>query len=206
MHLGAERVREAKLQTPKADFENLKMKETESVDDFAMRLTSAVNQIRTLGEKLEEAYAVKKFLRAASSKFLPILSAIEQFGDMKSMTIEEVAGRLKAHEERLHSAGEDVDEHILLTRAEWRSQENRYGTSAMQGRESEYMTPKSRQTGRGRGRNSRGRGANSHEYERSRRGLMDKSRIRCYNCERLGHFASECRSKPREEISNLTLT
>lgn len=120
MYLGAESVRDAKLQTLKTEFENLRMEKSETVDDFTVRLTSTVNQIRGLGETIEETYAVKKFLRAASSKFLPILSAIEQFADLKKMTIEEVAGRLKTHEERLNGSSEGDGEQALLTRADWR--------------------------------------------------------------------------------------
>lgn len=76
-------------------------------------LTSANN------EKAPNA-AVKKFLRAVPNKFLQIASTIEQFGDHKTMTMEEVIGRLKAHEERLRGSGDVDEEHLLLTRAEWK--------------------------------------------------------------------------------------
>lgn len=35
------------------------------------------------------------------------------------MTVEEVIGRLKAHEERIRGSDSSEDEHMLLTRAEW---------------------------------------------------------------------------------------
>lgn len=38
-HMGAERVREARLQTLMAEFDRLKMKETETIDDFAGKLS-----------------------------------------------------------------------------------------------------------------------------------------------------------------------
>ena len=101
MHMGAERVKDGNVQTLKMEFKGLRMKESESVDNFASRLTTIVNQIQALGEEFEEAYAVKKFLRAVPNKSLQIASTIEQFGDLKTMTMEEVIGRLKAHEKRL---------------------------------------------------------------------------------------------------------
>lgn len=123
MYMGAERVREAKVQTLKSEFEALRMTESESVDDFAVRLTTIVSKIRGLGEKMEESYAVRKFLRAAPAKFLPVVSPIEQFGDLKAMTIEELISRLKVHEERWVSYGVGADDqHLLLTRAEWEVQ------------------------------------------------------------------------------------
>lgn len=66
-----------------------------------MRLNGLVTNIRALGENIEEPYVVKKLLRAVPSKFLQIASTIEQFGNLKTMTVEETVGSLKAHEERL---------------------------------------------------------------------------------------------------------
>lgn len=70
------------------------------MDDFAVKLDTIVNRIRGLGEKVEDSNVVRKFIRAAPAKFLKIVSTLEQFGDFKTMTVEEVIGRLKAHEER----------------------------------------------------------------------------------------------------------
>ena len=100
------------------------MKDTDSIDDFALRMQTITNEIRLLGEKFEESNAVRKFLRAVPSKFLEISSAIEQFGDLKNMTMDEVTGRLKAHEERLRgSSDEKDDEQVLLTRSQWIAKE-----------------------------------------------------------------------------------
>ena len=45
MHLGDDRIKEARVQTLKSKFEKLQMKGSESVDDFALRLTTIVNGI-----------------------------------------------------------------------------------------------------------------------------------------------------------------
>ena len=117
--LGDDRINEVRVQTLKSEFDRLQMKDTDSVDDFALRMKTITNEIRLLGEKFEESNAVRKFLRAVPSKFLEISSAIEQFGDLKNMTMDEVTGRLKAHEERLRgSSDEKDDETVLLTRSE----------------------------------------------------------------------------------------
>lgn len=117
MHMGAERVKEVKVQTLKSEFEVLRMKQGESIDDFAVKLTTIVKKICALGDKEEEGYVVKKFLRAVPPKFMQIASMIEQFDDFKTMTVEEVIGCLKAHEERIdnYSKGGGGEEHLLLT-------------------------------------------------------------------------------------------
>lgn len=63
MCLGADRVKKARIQTLKADFECLSMKDTEIIDDFCIKLNGIVTNIRTLGEYVEEAYVVRKLLR-----------------------------------------------------------------------------------------------------------------------------------------------
>ncbi|KAL6634298.1 hypothetical protein ACP70R_026969 [Stipagrostis hirtigluma subsp. patula] len=125
MHMGVERVMEAKVQTLKSELDVLRMKEGDSIDDFAMKLTSLVSKIRALGEKVEETYVVKKLLRVVPKKFLQVVSTIEQFGDFKTMTVEEVIGRLKAYEERICTYADAKGEHLLLTRAEWRDKESK---------------------------------------------------------------------------------
>lgn len=119
MHVSVDRVKEAHVQNIKSEFEKLHMKDTESVDDFAMKLTSIVSEIRSLGDKMEESYIVRKFLRTIPGKFAPIVTTLEQFGDLKAMMVEELVDRLKAHEEGVHRYGDREEEHLLLTHVEW---------------------------------------------------------------------------------------
>lgn len=55
-------MKKAKVQTLKADFESLKMKDTKHLDEFYMKLNSLVANIQALGEVIEESYMVKKLL------------------------------------------------------------------------------------------------------------------------------------------------
>ena len=68
MHVGVERVREARIQSLRLDFDNLKMSDAESMDDFAEKFMMLVGRIRELGDAMEEKYVVKKLLRAVSTK------------------------------------------------------------------------------------------------------------------------------------------
>ncbi|KAL8156105.1 hypothetical protein AgCh_001264 [Apium graveolens] len=74
------------------------MKDSEHIDDFCVRLYSLVTNIRSLGEEIKGEYIVKKLLRVVPTRFLQIASAIEQFGNLETMSVEEVTGSLKAHE------------------------------------------------------------------------------------------------------------
>ena len=123
MCLGAERVKKAKIQTLKTEFESLSMKDSEQVDEFSMKLNGIVTNIRVLGEEIDESYVVKKLLRAVPSKCLQITSTLEQFGDLEKMTVEEAIGSLKAHEERMKGKTESSGGQLMLTKEEWEKKE-----------------------------------------------------------------------------------
>lgn len=60
MFMGADRVKNARIQTLKAEFETMSMKETEAVDEFATKATNMMSTMRSLGDTMEESYVVKK--------------------------------------------------------------------------------------------------------------------------------------------------
>ncbi|KAK1361327.1 hypothetical protein POM88_045801 [Heracleum sosnowskyi] len=117
MSQGADRVKKARIQTLKAEFEVMSMKDTEQLDDFYIKLNGIVSNIRELGEEVKESYVVKKILRVVPAKFLQIASIIEQFGNLETMSMEETIGSLKAHEERVKGqvkSGTTGDQLLLI--------------------------------------------------------------------------------------------
>ena len=61
MQISADRVKEVNAQRLLQEFENIKFKDGETVEDFGMRLTNLVGNLRVLGEQVEDARVVKKF-------------------------------------------------------------------------------------------------------------------------------------------------
>ncbi|XP_062232775.1 uncharacterized protein LOC133930086 [Phragmites australis] len=109
MYQGAKCIKDARVQTLREELDGLQIKSTESVDDFVMKVNSIASTIRGLGDKMEDSYVVRKILKATPNKFLQIVASIEQFGDLETMTVKEVFGRLRAYEERLRDNDKDVD-------------------------------------------------------------------------------------------------
>ncbi|GKA27392.1 zinc finger, CCHC-type containing protein [Tanacetum coccineum] len=88
-HIGKERVQQARLQTLKSDFEMLQMKEDETIDTFAGKLTTLANKAASLGHTFEDPTLVRKLLNVVPNKFLQIVASIEQYSDLSEMTLEE---------------------------------------------------------------------------------------------------------------------
>lgn len=108
------------------------MMETDKIDDFCMKLSGIMINIRVVGETMEESSVVRKILCVVPDKFLQIASNIEQFGDMKEMMIEEVVGQLKAHEERMKDKPENAGGQLLLTQEEWDKRSNKGVATSVQ--------------------------------------------------------------------------
>ncbi|XP_074352318.1 uncharacterized protein LOC141691479 [Apium graveolens] len=110
----------------------------------------------------------------------------DKFRNLEEMSVEEVVGSLKAHEERLCGISEMNQGQLLLTGGEWRKRENHKGQLLLT--REEWM----KKTKEG------NRGPSENLGKESNRGGRDRSRMRCFNCQAFGHFAYECR-KPRRD-------
>jgi hypothetical protein len=109
MRVGEDRVKKARVQVLKRQLNKLHMEDSETINEFSMKLTTLVGEIRSLGTKLDDSEVVEKLFSAVPDRFLQIIGTIEQFGDIENMSVSEAIGRLRTFEEglkgRLHSKG-----------------------------------------------------------------------------------------------------
>jgi len=99
---GVTKVKNVKLQNLRRDFENLKMKDNETVDNFMTQVMSVVNQLRQYGEDLPDQRVIEKLLRCFPKKFEAVVVPIEEFKNLSQMHIDELTGSLLAHESRMN--------------------------------------------------------------------------------------------------------
>ncbi|XP_013617845.1 PREDICTED: uncharacterized protein LOC106324419 [Brassica oleracea var. oleracea] len=147
-NLGAERVKEARLQTLMAEFDRLKMKDGDTIDNFVGKLSELPSKAATLGEVIEESKIVKKFLKSLPrKKYIQIVASIEQLLDLNSTSFEDIVGRLKAYEERITEAEEEEheDQNKLMYADSGQESYGGYGRGRGRGGRSPWR-------GRGRGR------------------------------------------------------
>ncbi|KAI3767070.1 hypothetical protein L2E82_17153 [Cichorium intybus] len=76
--VGADRVKEARLQTLNTDFDRLRMIETESIDSFAGKLSGLASKSASLGETIDESKLVKKLLKVVPRRFIHLVASLEQ--------------------------------------------------------------------------------------------------------------------------------
>ena len=125
-YVGAERVKEARLQTLMADFDRLKMKDTETIDEFVGKMSEISSKSAVLGEEIVEPKLVKKFLKCLPrKKYIHIVAALEQVLDLKTTSFEDIVGHLKAYEERVAEEEEVQDDQGKLMYANQETQSNR---------------------------------------------------------------------------------
>ena len=110
-HVGAERVKEARLQTLMTEFDRLKMKEEDTIDVFAGKLSKISSKSAFLGETIEEPKLVKKYLKCLPrKKYIHMAASLEQMLDLNTTPFEDIVGRLKAFEERVADEEEETHE------------------------------------------------------------------------------------------------
>ncbi|XP_066334266.1 uncharacterized protein [Miscanthus floridulus] len=198
MHVGAERVKEANAQRLLREFENIVFKDGETVDEFAMRINALAADLRTSGESVEEIRVVKKMLRVLPQRYTQIVISIETLLDLKSLTIEDLVGRLKMAEDRFGVVAiTDKASKLLLTEEDWAAR-NRHCLLP----ESSSSTGSERRSGKPKGGGGVGRGDHGEKKEHAPRSTYEgtpRRKGRCRNCGIYGHWKEDCKQPPRKE-------
>nr|KYP46743.1 Retrovirus-related Pol polyprotein from transposon TNT 1-94 [Cajanus cajan] len=171
-YAGVERLKTVRLQTLRRQYELLQMGNQETIQEYFSQLQSLTNLMKSCGENIKERTIVEKVLRTLDTKFDMIAIAIEESKNLDSLKLEELQGSLEAYEQRLRERNGDKSgsEQALLAKQNKKAESNRGKFNK-----------------RGRGRGFRG-GYNGGSGS-------DKSHVQCYNCNKYGHYASDCWSK-----------
>jgi hypothetical protein len=201
MRLGAERVKEVNAQKLLAEFESISFKPGESIDDFAVRIGKLATDLKGLGEtSVDDTRVVKKFLRVVPARYNQVAVTIEMFCNLKTLTVEELVGRLRASEDRFEPTADQITDKakssLLLTEEEWmarnKSRMVHTESSSSGGKSGGHYVKKDRSGARGGGgkndRDKRDSGCHPSTGTPRRKG-------RCKKCGVYGHWAKECLNK-----------
>ncbi|KAK2417370.1 gag-protease polyprotein [Trifolium repens] len=86
-HEWTSKVKSSRLQLLYTKFENLRMKEEETIYDFHMNIFDLANFFDSLGESLSDEKMVRKILRSLPKRFDMKVTTIEESQDIASMKV-----------------------------------------------------------------------------------------------------------------------
>ncbi|KAA8525573.1 hypothetical protein F0562_007428 [Nyssa sinensis] len=201
------KARTIKLQNLQRDFETMKMKENETLNDFSTRFSELVNQMKTYVEDISDARIVEKILISLPKKFDVIVAIFEETKDISKLSIQELMGSLKSYEQRLSRCFEKSLESAFQSKLNCNSKNAEKKSSTQE--QSKGESSKDGRQGRGRGKNWRGRGRYSNERKFNDKESSQRSNIckrsshvekdcwfrgkpQCHNCKRFGHVQKDC--------------
>jgi len=87
---GTKLVKSAKLQMLILKFEEIKMLDDETFNEFYIRINNLRNSMLSLGKKVSDLKLIRKILRSLPKRFRIKVTTIEESKDLDSMKIEEL--------------------------------------------------------------------------------------------------------------------
>ncbi|KAK2398342.1 putative mitochondrial protein [Trifolium repens] len=196
-HEGGERVKKVKLQSFRKQYEMLQMEEDQKVSDYFSKLLAIVHQMQNCGENVTDQMVVEKVLRSLNQKFDFIVVAIEETKDMSTMRIEDLQSSLEAHEIKLvNRSSERTTQQAMQAQSggkDGKNHKNKGKGRSNWSKDSKIKTEDKTES-------STGGGSVKSQGKKK----FDKSKIKCYNCDKFGHFANECRLKDQQGANMAT--
>ena len=168
-------------------------KEGESIEDYALHLNSMASNHTTLGNKVEESQVVEKSIQSVPQRFRQIVVTITTLLDVSTLNVADLTSRLKAAEDAFKPPPSVVhhDGKLYLTKEEWDARRKKADAEKTNGGGSSNSTHcDGRKRGRGR-RNGKGLSSNPPDGDE------------CRKYGKLGHWARDCRSKPKKEHAHV---
>ena len=102
---GTKAVKDSKLQRLTTSFEEIKVEEDESFNEFYAKLKDIVNSAFNLGETIPEPKIVRKVLRSLPERFHAKITAIKESKEIEKILLIELVGNLQTYELGLSRIG-----------------------------------------------------------------------------------------------------
>ncbi|XP_012442165.1 uncharacterized protein LOC105767199 [Gossypium raimondii] len=115
--MGTDKTRQQQVMNLRRDFENLRMRESETIKQYSDRIMAIVNSIRLLGVDFTESRVVEKVITTLSEKFESKISSLEDSRDLSAISLSELINSLYALKQRRANRQEENPEAAFQAKA-----------------------------------------------------------------------------------------
>ena len=199
---GTKAVKDSKLQRLTISFEEIKMEEDESFDEFYAKLKDIVNSVFNLGETIPEPKIVRKVFRSLPKRFHAKITAIEESKDIDKIPLTELVGNLQTYELGLTRMGKTGKGKSMALKA--KSNETDKSSDNEDSKMKSYITKqfkKFMKNANGRNFDKDRRQSSSSQFKGRDKGKKDAKEgsqyivpigPKCFGCQGFGHMKHEC--------------
>jgi hypothetical protein len=115
---GSESVKRTKLRMLGTKFENMRMKEDETISAYNERISEVANESYSLGDPISNVRLVNKILRTVPKRFDAKICAIEEAKDTDQLSQNELVSILKTYELNFTQLIENQDKKVVMFKGE----------------------------------------------------------------------------------------
>lgn len=112
-------MKNVKLQSLRRYFENLSMKDSETMNTFMTQVISIVNWLRHYGEGILNKRVIEKCLHSFPNKFELVVVSVEEFKYTSQIQIDELISSLISHESSMNRHDNSALENIFKTQLQF---------------------------------------------------------------------------------------
>ncbi|XP_017628774.1 uncharacterized protein LOC108471707 [Gossypium arboreum] len=188
---GTKRTRQQQLLNLRWDFENLKMKEEETVKQYSNRIIAMENIIRLFREQFNEARIVEEVISTLPERYEAKISSLEDSRDLTNISFTELINVIYAQEQRRASRLEEHQEGVFQAKSRPAS-----SSSADKGKKTWKDKPKSD-------------GARRKDQPCRHCKRLGHLEVNCWFrpdvqyqvCKKMGHVEKVCRNKGKQRLN-----
>ncbi|XP_073128980.1 uncharacterized protein [Henckelia pumila] len=205
---GSDSVRRTKRRILTTQFENLRMEESETIDNYERRLRKIENEAIDLGDAISNERLVNKVLRSLPERFQMKICAIDESKDTSILRLDELMSSLRTYELEMNGVNESDlgDDSIAFLTKQFGTYLKRMRDSKKPGQKPKVLnTPAVGKPLRIGGPEQNTIPSKSqNRFQNEGKTLNNSKRfesVKCHECTGFGHFANECPTRLRKGMS-----
>ena len=199
---GTKTVKDSKLQRLTTSFEEIKIEEDESFDEFYTKFKDIVNSAFNLGKTIPESKIVRKVLRSLLERFHAKITTIKESKDIYKIPLTELVGNLQTYELGLIRIGKSGKSKSMALKA--KSSDTEESSNDEDSKMKSYITrqfKKFMKNANGKGFDkdrSQSSSSQLKSQDKRKKDARDGSQYtvplgpKCFECKGFGHMKQKC--------------